>query len=126
MHTDLAFLHLAQKLLAAPPQVLPQIASHNAASLAAVQLMAAQRKRTIEVQRLCGMGEALHADFRQQFGHHLRVYAPVGGHDDLLAYLVRRLLENGANNSFIHQLRERDVRLDELTALPYAQPGECE
>lgn len=120
-HTDVSFLQQARRLLHAPPQVLPQIASHNATTLAAVAVMAEQGKHRMEVQRLYGMGDALHAVFRQRFGHPLRVYAPVGSHDDLLAYLVRRLLENGANSSFIHRLREKRVPLQELVAQPYAQ-----
>ena len=65
---------------------------------------------SFEFQRLHGMGEALHETVRQAEGTRCRIYAPVGAHSDLLAYLVRRLLENGANSSFVHQLTDEDVR----------------
>ncbi len=108
--TDLSYLACARVLLAAAPALYPQFATHNAHTLAAVRLMARQANVEPEFQRLHGMGEALYAGAVDRYGPmKLRVYAPVGGHEDLLPYLVRRLLENGANTSFVHAL------LDEKT-----------
>ncbi|MBR7618322.1 bifunctional proline dehydrogenase/L-glutamate gamma-semialdehyde dehydrogenase PutA [Phenylobacterium sp. 20VBR1] len=108
--TDLSYLACARVLLAAAPALYPQFATHNAHTLAAVRQMARQANVEPEFQRLHGMGEALYAGAVDRYGPmKLRVYAPVGGHEDLLPYLVRRLLENGANTSFVHAL------LDEKT-----------
>ncbi|MDO9246839.1 MAG: bifunctional proline dehydrogenase/L-glutamate gamma-semialdehyde dehydrogenase PutA [Phenylobacterium sp.] len=108
--TDLSYLACARVLLAAAPALYPQFATHNAHTLAAVRQMARQANVEPEFQRLHGMGEALYAGAADRYGPlKLRVYAPVGGHEDLLPYLVRRLLENGANTSFVHAL------LDEKT-----------
>ncbi|WP_340645570.1 bifunctional proline dehydrogenase/L-glutamate gamma-semialdehyde dehydrogenase PutA [Phenylobacterium sp.] len=108
--TDLSYLACARVLLAAAPALYPQFATHNAHTLAAVRLMSRQASVDPEFQRLHGMGEALYAGAMERYGPmKLRVYAPVGGHEDLLPYLVRRLLENGANTSFVHAL------LDEKT-----------
>ncbi|MBP7650820.1 MAG: bifunctional proline dehydrogenase/L-glutamate gamma-semialdehyde dehydrogenase PutA [Phenylobacterium sp.] len=108
--TDLSYLACARALLAAAPALYPQFATHNAHTLAAVRQMARQANVEPEFQRLHGMGEALYAGAVDRYGPmKLRVYAPVGGHEDLLPYLVRRLLENGANTSFVHAL------LDEKT-----------
>lgn len=110
--TDLSYLVCAQALLAAAPALYPQFATHNAHTLAAVRVLARQAGLPVEFQRLHGMGEVLYAAAHERHGAFpLRVYAPVGSHEDLLPYLVRRLLENGANTSFVHQL------LDERTAV---------
>ena len=99
--TDLCYAVCARKLLAARPRLYPQFATHNALSVATV-LEEASEAAGFEFQRLHGMGEALYEGLREQMpGVPCRVYAPVGGHRDLLAYLVRRLLENGANASFV-------------------------
>ena len=109
--TDLSYLVAAKALIDAAPALYPQFATHNAHTLAAVHYMAAEADVQIEHQRLHGMGEALYAAARTRFGNEmvLRAYAPVGGHEDLLPYLVRRLLENGANTSFVHALLDDRV-----------------
>jgi len=108
--TDLSYLVCARALVNAAPALYPQFATHNAHTLAAVRQMAVQAGVEPEFQRLHGMGEALYAGAADRYGPmKLRVYAPVGGHEELLPYLVRRLLENGANTSFVHAL------LDEKT-----------
>lgn len=96
--TDVSYLVCAKALLGASPHLYGQFATHNAHTLAAVRLMASQRGLSPEFQRLHGMGEALYAAAQDRYGAFpLRIYAPVGSHEDLLPYLVRRLLENGAN-----------------------------
>ena len=102
--TDLSYLACADALIAASPALYPQFATHNAHTLAAVRLMAERARVPIEHQRLHGMGEALYAVAGPPGEARLRAYAPVGGHEELLPYLVRRLLENGANTSFVHAL----------------------
>ncbi|MCA8903680.1 MAG: proline dehydrogenase family protein, partial [Hyphomonas sp.] len=99
--TDFHYLACAKALLEASPVLYPQFATHNAHTLAAVDLMAEAMGVTgFEFQRLHGMGEPLYD--AAGAGNRVRVYAPVGAHEDLLPYLVRRLLENGANTSFVH------------------------
>jgi RHH-type proline utilization regulon transcriptional repressor/proline dehydrogenase/delta 1-pyrroline-5-carboxylate dehydrogenase len=88
--------------------IYPAFATHNALSVASV-LEWAGETRDFEFQRLHGMGDGLYEDLVHNEGYHCRIYAPVGGHQDLLAYLVRRLLENGANSSFVHQLADEHV-----------------
>ncbi len=109
--TDLSYLVAAKALIDASPALYPQFATHNAHTLAAVQHMAREAGVQIEHQRLHGMGEALYGAANTRFGDDmvLRAYAPVGGHEDLLPYLVRRLLENGANTSFVHALLDDRV-----------------
>ncbi|HEY2660754.1 MAG TPA: bifunctional proline dehydrogenase/L-glutamate gamma-semialdehyde dehydrogenase PutA [Caulobacteraceae bacterium] len=108
--TDLSYLVCAQALIAASPHLYGQFATHNAYTLAAVRRLADRAGVKVEFQRLHGMGEALYRTAGDvQTDTVLRAYAPVGGHEDLLPYLVRRLLENGANTSFVHAL------LDERT-----------
>ncbi len=104
--TDLAYLCCARQLLARPGLLYAQFATHNAHTVAAIMAMAPQREAAFEFQRLHGMGEALYHAAPAQYGSFpaVRVYAPVGAHEDLLAYLVRRLLENGANSSFVNRL----------------------
>src|SRR3546814_7117638 len=94
--------------------IFPAFASHNALTVATIMTWAG-KNRDFEFQRLHGMGEGLHERLVQEEGYRCRTYAPVGGHRDLLAYLVRRLLENGANSSFVHQLADTD-RSEEHTS----------
>ncbi len=126
--TDLSYLVCAEALIAASPNLYPQFATHNAHTLAAVRLMARKRGVRIESQRLHGMGEVLYRAADQ--GDEkvtLRAYAPVGGHEELLPYLVRRLLENGANTSFVHALLDERVPAEDVVRDPIAaveaQPG---
>jgi RHH-type proline utilization regulon transcriptional repressor/proline dehydrogenase/delta 1-pyrroline-5-carboxylate dehydrogenase len=125
--TDLNYLVCAKALIEASPYIFAQFATHNAHTLAAVHRMAADRGVTIEFQRLHGMGEALYDGAKVEWGDVVvRAYAPVGGHEELLPYLVRRLLENGANSSFVHALLDErvpaaDVAADPITSVE-AQP----
>ena len=109
--TDLSYLVAAKALIDAAPALYPQFATHNAHTLAAVHHMAKEAGVQVEHQRLHGMGEALYGAAYARLGNDmvLRAYAPVGGHEDLLPYLVRRLLENGANTSFVHALLDDGV-----------------
>ena len=117
--TDLNYLVCAKAMIEAAPHIYSQFATHNAHSLAAVHKMASERKVKIEFQRLHGMGEALYDAARDAFGPvTVRAYAPVGGHEDLLPYLVRRLLENGANSSFVHALLDERVPASAVAADP--------
>lgn len=118
--TDLSYLVCANALIAAAPRLYPQFATHNAHTLAAVSLMAARAKVTIEMQRLHGMGDALYDAAQAHETLRLRAYAPVGGHEDLLPYLVRRLLENGANTSFVHALLNDALPVADVVADPIA------
>jgi len=120
--TDLSYLVCARDLIALHPHLYPQFASHNAHTLAAVRHMAETAGVTIEHQRLHGMGEALYRAAQRRYGAlRLRAYAPVGGHEDLLPYLVRRLLENGANSSFVHALLDEDIPAQEVVRDPIAR-----
>ena len=119
--TDLSYLVCARALLAAAPALYGQFATHNAHTLAAVRVMARQAGLSPEYQRLHGMGEALYAGARDRYGDFpLRVYAPVGSHEDLLPYLVRRLLENGANTSFVHALLDERTPVEKVVSDPIA------
>jgi len=120
-HTDIAYLACARKLLAHRELVFPQFATHNAATLTAVMELAGDRAG-YEFQCLHGMGEPLydHVIGDERFGVPCRIYAPVGTHETLLAYLVRRLLENGANTSFVHRVASAEVDLEALVADPVA------
>ena len=117
--TDVSFLACARRLLAMTDHIYPQFATHNAHTMAAVLHMAGD-SAGFEFQRLHGMGEALHAAVRETHGTRCRVYAPVGAHHDLLAYLVRRLLENGANSSFVNQIVDESVAPEEIARDPIA------
>ena len=123
-HTDLAYLVCAQKLLRAGKMVYPQFATHNAHTLAAVYQMAKDAGvDDYEFQCLHGMGEPLY-DYVigvDELDKPCRIYAPVGNYETLLSYLVRRLLENGANSSFVNQMVDENVNIDELVADPIAQ-----
>jgi len=117
--TDLSYLVCAQKLLSARPRIFPQFATHNALTVASVIEMAGGVE-DLEFQRLHGMGEALYQALREQFPlAPCRIYAPVGGHRDLLAYLVRRLLENGANSSFVSVAADPAVPVEEVLRQPW-------
>lgn len=120
-NTDIAYLACAEALLAARPTIYPQFATHNAHTVTAL-LEITGDGGDFEFQRLHGMGELLYRVASEHFPNfpHVRVYAPVGGHRDLLAYLVRRLLENGANSSFVNRFLDagtpaRDVVRDPVT-----------
>jgi RHH-type transcriptional regulator, proline utilization regulon repressor / proline dehydrogenase / delta 1-pyrroline-5-carboxylate dehydrogenase len=117
--TDVSYMACAQALLAAGERVFPQFATHNCHTVAFV-LESAGTRRDFEFQKLHGMGDALYEALLPQRGVACRVYAPVGSHRDLLAYLVRRLLENGANTSFVHQVADDSIPLERLTADPLA------
>ncbi len=118
--TDLSYLVCAAELIGHAPKLYPQFATHNAHCLAAVRHLAARAGVQIEHQRLHGMGELLY-EAAAYPGMILRAYAPVGGHEELLPYLVRRLLENGANTSFVHALLDADVPAAQIVADPIAQ-----
>src|SRR5262245_22762346 len=117
-NTDASYIANARKLVGMTDRIYPQFATHNAHTVAAVLAMAADRD-SFEFQRLHGMGEALHETIRKAEGTRCRIYAPVGAHSDLLAYLVRRLLENGANSSFVHQIVDEDVPAEAIAADPF-------
>lgn len=116
--TDVSYLCCAAKLLAMTDRIYPQFATHNAHTVAAILAMA-KDKNAFEFQRLHGMGEVLHDVVLKQAGTRCRIYAPVGAHRDLLAYLVRRLLENGANSSFVNQIVDADVPPQVVAADPF-------
>ena len=130
-HSDSSYLACAASLLKQKDAFFPQFATHNAGTIAAIFQMAKQfdapfeadGRSLFELQRLHGMGTGVYRElFRTNKGSDstqtLRIYAPVGSHGDLLAYLVRRLLENGANSSFVHQLSDHDVPIEQLLASP--------
>ncbi len=115
-HTDIAYLACAQALFAHSDVIYPQFATHNAGTIAAILHMS--KGSPFEMQRLHGMGEGIYREVMRHPAIAVRVYAPVGEHRDLLAYLVRRLLENGANSSFVHQLTDSAVDVKALLASP--------
>ncbi|MDB5677228.1 bifunctional proline dehydrogenase/L-glutamate gamma-semialdehyde dehydrogenase PutA [Sphingomonas bacterium] len=114
--TDVSYLAVARDMLDAK-NIRPAFASHNALTVATL-IEWAGNSRDFEFQRLHGMGDGLYERLVQDQGYHCRIYAPVGGHRDLLAYLVRRLLENGANSSFVHQLADENLSEEEILADP--------
>ncbi|HET6718364.1 MAG TPA: bifunctional proline dehydrogenase/L-glutamate gamma-semialdehyde dehydrogenase PutA, partial [Rhodocyclaceae bacterium] len=120
--TDVSYLACAKRLLEDPVAFYPAFATHNAHTLAAIAEIAITQggKEEWEYQRLHGMGEELYDEVvgEQKWGKSCRVYAPVGSHEDLLAYLVRRLLENGANTSFVNRIADADLPLATLLADP--------
>jgi len=120
--TDLSYLACVKRLLASPEAFYPQFATHNAHSVAWI-LEAAGERRDFEFQRLHGMGEALYQQVvgPEKLNLPCRIYAPVGSHEDLLAYLVRRLLENGANSSFVNRIQDEKLPIDEIIADPAAR-----
>ncbi|OZB71292.1 MULTISPECIES: trifunctional transcriptional regulator/proline dehydrogenase/L-glutamate gamma-semialdehyde dehydrogenase [unclassified Thiomonas] len=125
VHTDVSYLACARKLLAAPDAVYPQFATHNAQTLASIMQMAGENYYAgqYEFQCLHGMGEPLYDQVvgpvsAGKLARPCRIYAPVGTHDTLLAYLVRRLLENGANTSFVNRIGDDAVPVSELVTDP--------
>ncbi len=129
-HTDISYLACARALLAAGDAIYPQFATHNAATIAALLQMAGSAegaRAKYELQRLHGMGEGIYRELSRQIQPsargesarpRVRIYAPVGQYRDLLAYLVRRLLENGANSSFVHQLADESIGMEQLLVSP--------
>ncbi len=122
VHTDVAYVACARRLLAARKHVFPQFATHNAQTLATIYQLAGPNFATgdYEFQCLHGMGEPLYDEVVgcEGLNRPCRIYAPVGEHETLLAYLVRRLLENGANSSFVNRIADPDVPVAELVADP--------
>jgi RHH-type proline utilization regulon transcriptional repressor/proline dehydrogenase/delta 1-pyrroline-5-carboxylate dehydrogenase len=123
--TDVSYLACAKKLLAANDVIYPAFATHNANTIGQVKALA--HGKEFEFQRLHGMGEELYAELAALERHlgdeptPVRIYAPVGSHKELLAYLVRRLLENGANSSFVNRIADEQVSIDELVKDPVAE-----
>jgi RHH-type proline utilization regulon transcriptional repressor/proline dehydrogenase/delta 1-pyrroline-5-carboxylate dehydrogenase len=123
--TDVSYLACAKKLLAASDVIYAAFATHNANTIAQVKALAG--KKEFEFQRLHGMGEELYQELGALERHvgdkptPVRIYAPVGSHKELLAYLVRRLLENGANSSFVNRIADEQVSIDELVKDPVAE-----
>ncbi|MGL5012087.1 MAG: proline dehydrogenase family protein, partial [Paracoccaceae bacterium] len=115
--TDVSYIACARKLRGMTDRIYPQFATHNAHTVAAVLEMAPD-PMAYEFQRLHGMGERLHDLVLTDKGTRCRIYAPVGAHRDLLAYLVRRLLENGANSSFVNQIVDAEVPPEAVAACP--------
>lgn len=127
-YTDLSYLACARKLLAVPEAIYPQFATHNAHSLSAIYQLAGQNyyPGQYEFQCLHGMGEPLYEQVvgkvaDGKLGRPCRIYAPVGSHETLLAYLVRRLLENGANTSFVNRIADNNISLADLVQDPVQQ-----
>ncbi|MCH7370525.1 trifunctional transcriptional regulator/proline dehydrogenase/L-glutamate gamma-semialdehyde dehydrogenase [Aeromonas sp. MR16] len=127
-YTDLSYLACARKLLAVPEAIYPQFATHNAHSLSAIYQLAGQNyyPGQYEFQCLHGMGEPLYEQVvgkvaDGKLGRPCRIYAPVGSHETLLAYLVRRLLENGANTSFVNRIADNNISLSDLVQDPVQQ-----
>lgn len=125
VYTDVSYLACAKKLLGVPNLIYPQFATHNAHTLAAIYSLAGQNyyPGQYEFQCLHGMGEPLYEQVTGKvadgkLNRPCRIYAPVGTHETLLAYLVRRLLENGANTSFVNRIADTTLPLDELVADP--------
>ncbi|MGL4603375.1 MAG: proline dehydrogenase family protein, partial [Iodobacter sp.] len=125
VYTDVSYLACAKKLLSAPDAVYPQFATHNAQTLSAIYHLAGHNyyPGQYEFQCLHGMGEPLYEEVtaKEKLGRPCRVYAPVGSHETLLAYLVRRLLENGANSSFVNRIADENVAIEELIIDPVEQ-----
>jgi len=119
-HTDISYLACAERLVNHHAVIYPQFATHNAGTIAAILQLARQQGAAFEMQRLHGMGEGVYREVLKDASVPCRIYAPVGEHRDLLAYLVRRLLENGANSSFVHQLADEMVSAEVLLASPLA------
>lgn len=120
-YTDISYLVCAQKLFNATDVIYPQFATHNALTLSTIYTWAQQKNITdYEFQCLHGMGETLYDQVvgKDQLNRPCRIYAPVGSHETLLAYLVRRLLENGANSSFVNQIVDESISLDSLVENP--------
>ena len=123
--TDISYIANARKLLGMTDRIYPQFATHNAHTVQAILHMA-DDKNTFEFQRLHGMGETLHSLVMDDHNTRCRIYAPVGAHKDLLAYLVRRLLENGANSSFVNQIVDEEIAPEVVAADPFDALKEAE
>lgn len=121
--TDISYISNSRKLLGMTDRIYPQFATHNAHTVAAILHMAGD-PNTFEFQRLHGMGERLHDIVKSERETRCRIYAPVGAHRDLLAYLVRRLLENGANSSFVNQIVDESVPPSEVASDPFEMVGD--
>ena len=119
--TDLSYLVCAQRLLDNRDCIYPQFATHNAHTVSAIRYMAGNDVNSYEFQRLHGMGESLHDHILKLHGTRCRIYAPVGAHVDLLAYLVRRLLENGANSSFVNQIVNTELTPQQVASCPITE-----
>ena len=119
-NTDLSYQACARFLLNNRTRFYPQFATHNANTVASIKVLAGEQEGGYEFQRLHGMGQALHAQSisKEGLNRPCRIYAPVGSHEDLLPYLVRRLLENGANTSFVNRLTDLTLDIDEITQDP--------
>jgi RHH-type proline utilization regulon transcriptional repressor/proline dehydrogenase/delta 1-pyrroline-5-carboxylate dehydrogenase len=126
-NTDVSFIACAKKVLARRQAFYPQFATHNAHTIAVVTELAGDRL-DYEFQRLHGMGEDLYGAVMQQAGfrHACRVYAPVGNHEDLLPYLVRRLLENGSNTSFVNRIIDENLPVEEVVRDPIQKVASSE
>lgn len=116
--TDVSYICCAKKLLGMTDRIYPQFAGHNAHTVSSI-LRLAESGRSFEFQRIHGMGEALHSIIREREGVRCRIYAPVGEHRELLPYLARRMLENGANSSFVNQIADLSVGEGEIAACPF-------
>src|SRR5512138_3730507 len=123
VNTDVSYIACARELLGAGPNIYPQFATHNAQTVATIAELASQAKRAFEFQRLHGMGEELYAQVvgADKLNLPCRVYAPVGSHEDLLPYLVRRLLENGANTSFVNRIVDEQTAVADIVRDPVAE-----
>ena len=120
-HTDLSYEACMQTLVSSD-RIYCQFATHNARSVAQVIEATKNREGSFELQKLHGMGDLLYTLVRENYsGIPVRTYAPVGQHEDLLPYLVRRLLENGANSSFVNRFLDKELPVDELIADPFTK-----
>ncbi|WP_271274018.1 bifunctional proline dehydrogenase/L-glutamate gamma-semialdehyde dehydrogenase PutA [Aliamphritea hakodatensis] len=120
LNSDVSYMCCAEKLLGMTDRIYPQFATHNAHSVAAILHLARNVPNDqFEFQRLHGMGESLHDAVLKNQQTRCRIYAPVGAHQDLLAYLVRRLLENGANSSFVNQIVDTRIQPEDIAADPF-------
>lgn len=117
VYTDISYTACAKKLIENAQYIFPQFATHNAYTVATIKQMAG--KIDFEFQKLQGMGNALHSKIVEE-GNNCRIYAPVGKYEDLLAYLMRRLLENGANSSFVNLLSDKNLSTEDLLQNPFS------
>ena len=117
-NTDVSYLACADEMFRRQANIYPMFATHNAHSVAAVLDLAKNNNADYEMQRLFGMGEQLYDHVLEEEDVSVSIYAPVGPHKDLLAYLVRRLLENGANSSFVHKITDPDVPPEDIVKDP--------
>ncbi len=120
-NTDISYLACMRQILTNPQAFYPQFATHNAHTIASAHILSP--RSSFEFQRLHGMGEALYGDVidPMKMNRKCRIYAPVGGHEDLLSYLVRRLLENGSNTSFVNRLADDETPIEEIVRDPVAR-----